>query len=79
MGTVAMESCGSLHSQYIIHAIGPMWCLYPDKHDCANTLKDTYSNALEYAADKLNAKTVAITALSTGEHHHFTRRKSNNC
>ncbi len=58
---------GLLSCQYIVHAVGPMWCLYPDKVECGQTLMRTIVNCLNYANQILHARSIALPAISTGK------------
>ena len=63
---MATAGQGRLKCNYVVHAVGPMWCLYDDKQRCAKALRRTFMNALYYANNKLKATSIVLPAIGTG-------------
>jgi len=63
MSTVA----GDLPVRRIIHAHGPDARSYRDLNDCRTKLEKTFFNCLVHANDNLQARSIALPALSSGE------------
>ena len=55
----------NLPCNHVVHVVGPMWNYYTDKSKCEIALQQAFTNCLQ-EADKLQAKTIAIPAVSSG-------------
>ncbi len=62
-GKAVATKGGRLKARYVIHTVGPVW--HGGKSNERELLKETYLNSLT-EAEKLNLKTIAFPAISTG-------------
>lgn len=62
-GNVAVTGAGKLKARYVIHAVGPIWRGGKNKED--TLLYNAVFNTLK-KAEELNAKSIAMPAISTG-------------
>ncbi|MFJ1576955.1 MULTISPECIES: macro domain-containing protein [unclassified Streptomyces] len=63
-GQSAATTAGRLQALWVIHTVGPRWDRYDDR---SSLLASCYRTSLEVAAE-LGARTVAMPAISTGNH-----------
>ncbi|MFC9650399.1 MULTISPECIES: macro domain-containing protein [unclassified Streptomyces] len=63
-GQSAATTAGRLQALWVIHTVGPHWDRYDDR---SSLLASCYRTSLEVAAE-LGARTVAVPAVSTGNH-----------
>ncbi|ADI07369.1 hypothetical protein SBI_04248 [Streptomyces bingchenggensis BCW-1] len=61
-GRAVATTAGRLHSEWVIHTVGPVWSATEDRSDL---LASCYRESLR-VADELGARTVAFPAISTG-------------
>ncbi len=61
VGEAAVTGAGKLKSQYVIHAVGPVW----GEGDEENKLRKTVTNALK-RAEELKLSSISIPAISSG-------------
>ena len=73
---MATAGQGRLKFNYVVHAVGPMWCLFDDKQRCAKALRRTFMNALYYANNKLKATSIVLPAIGTGAYVRIVRSVS---
>ena len=62
-GKAVATTGGRLKAKYVIHTVGPIW--HGGKNNEEELLKDAYLNSLK-EAERLNLKTIAFPAISTG-------------
>ncbi len=61
-GQAVATTAGRLPARWVIHTVGPVWCVAPPR---ADLLASCYRESLR-VADELGARTVAFPAISTG-------------
>ncbi|XP_077982221.1 uncharacterized protein LOC144437202 isoform X2 [Glandiceps talaboti] len=64
VGTVCHTTAGKLQCRHIIHAVGPIWKESGD--DSKRLLRFLLIKTFAYASQKLNAKSIALPAISGG-------------
>jgi O-acetyl-ADP-ribose deacetylase (regulator of RNase III) len=64
-GQCAVTGAGSLACKHVIHAVGPIWSNYVPKDQNVKLLHSAVFNTLR-TANKINCKSVAIPAISSG-------------
>lgn len=65
--TDVMHTCsGRLHSQFVIHAVGPVYEESNGQH-CKVLLENTFFKVFKYANDNLRLTSLAVPAISAGE------------
>ena len=62
-GSVVVTKTGTLKCDHLMHAVGPIW--YDGSRDEHEILKSTVNAVLDEAT-RLNVKSIAIPAISTG-------------
>lgn len=62
-GKAVATTGGKLKAKYVIHTVGPVW--YGGKNNEDDLLENAYINSLK-EAEKLNIKSIAFPAISTG-------------
>ncbi|MCX7727072.1 MAG: macro domain-containing protein, partial [Chitinispirillaceae bacterium] len=63
VGKAVATTGGNLKAKYVIHTVGPVWNGGKNNED--KLLQDAYLNSLK-EAEKLNIKSIAFPAISTG-------------
>lgn len=64
-GYAVSTNAGNLPCNYVIHTVGPIFYEYDDEKDAEKLLEDCYKNSLKEAT-RLNCKSIAFPAISTG-------------
>lgn len=65
--TDVMHTCsGRLHSQYVIHAVGPVYDERKGQQHCKVLLQKTFLKVFKYANDNLRLTSLAVPAISAG-------------
>ena len=71
MQVTHVPACGNIKAKHIIFTVGPDGRYEKDEAKQCEMLYQTIKNVLNYANDTLQAKSIAIPAISCGKLIHF--------
>ncbi|XP_035682793.1 protein mono-ADP-ribosyltransferase PARP14-like [Branchiostoma floridae] len=66
IGQAVHTGAGNMPCRFVVHTVGPMWDKRGDNGTARLQLREAITNVLYYACDKLQARSIAIPAISAG-------------